>query len=172
MQETRFMKPIKGITDIYDKILQLCAHLGGVLLVLITLSVAIDVLVRKVSNTALSGVVESSEYGIAFITFLSAAWILKQDGHPKLDLLINFLGPKPRALLNLVTSTIGAAMCLFLAYRGTLTVWDLQIRHVETASSMELPMAPLYIPICIGTLLLFVQFSRKAYGYLMDLRKT
>ena len=166
------MKSIKGITAIYDKIAHLFAHLSGVLIVLITLSVAIDVVVRKVSNTALLGVVESCEHGIAFITFLGAAWILKQDGHVKLDLLINLLGPKPKALLNLVTSTIGAAMCLFLAYRGTLTVWDLQVRHVETFKSLELPMAPLYIPICIGSLLLFIQFSRKAYGYLMDLRKT
>lgn len=158
--------------DIYDKIVLHFAHLSGVLIVLITLSVAIDVFIRKVSDTSLIGVVEICEHGIAFITFLSAAWILKQDGHVKLDLIINFLDPKPRALVNFVTSTVAAAMCLFLTYKGIITVWDLQIRHVETIKSMELPMAPLYIPICIGTLLLFVQFSRKAYGHLMDLLQT
>ena len=165
------MKANKGFMNIYDKIQLHLAHLCGVVIAFIALSVAIDVMIRKFFNASILGVVECAEHGLVFITFLSAAWILKQKNHVKNDLLINMLGPWLRAMLNCLTSTIGAVMCLFLFYRGLLTILDLQKRHIETVSSLELPMAPLYIPICIGALMLVDQFARQAFEHLSEMRK-
>ena len=164
------IKESRGIVAIYDKIVHLFAYLCGVLIGLITLSVTADVIVRKVWNTPLFGVVVCSEHALVFITFLGAAWVLKQDGHVRLDLLLGWLDPKRRALLNIITSLLGAAMCMFISYRGILTVWDLWQRHIETVKALELPMAPLYTAICVGSFMISLQFLRKAYGYLTDWR--
>ena len=130
-------KETSGVVAIYDKVVRIFAYLCGILLGLITLSVTADVIVRKVWDTPLFGVVECSEHALVFITFLGAAWVLKQDGHVRLDLILGWLRPKRRAVLNIVTSLVGAALCLFISYRGTLTVWDLWQRHIETVKALE-----------------------------------
>lgn len=146
--------------------------MSGVLLALITLAVCVEVIVRKLWNLSIIGVVECSEYAIVFITFLSASWILKQDAHVKVDIVVGSLKPGPRALLNMITSFYGAVLCMFITYRSATVIWDLWRRNLDTEKALELPMAPLYIAMLIGSFMLFLGFLRRAYGYIVERQNT
>lgn len=162
------MSLTRKITAIYDQIVNYLGYFSGVLLALITLSVTVDVIIRKLLNKPILGVVELCEHALVFITFLGASWVLRQEGHVRLDLVLGLLNPKFRAILNTVTSLIGAMLCMFIFYRGGLTVWDLWQRDIDTTKFLELPMAPLYTVICIGALMLSLQFLKKAHAHILE----
>lgn len=157
--------PTKGIT-VFDHIINLLAYLAGVFVVFIMLNIAADVACRKLVGTSLVWALEFSEYSLLFITFLGAAWLLRREGHPSLDIVVNRLNPGARALVNITMSVLGALLCLVVAGFGTATTWDLFQRGVNMATMLEPPKAPLVAIIPIGSLLLFIQFLRRAHGYL------
>ncbi len=153
---------------IFDKINHVLAYFSGVLLALITLAICAEVIARKFWTYSIIGVVECSEYALVFITFLSASWILKHDAHVKVDLVLGWLQPRTRALLNMVTSFFGAILCMFMACRSALIIWDLWQRDLHTEKALELPMAPLYTSIFVGSVILSLGFLRRAHGYLVE----
>jgi len=162
---------IRRISALHDRIINLLAYFSTVLLMLMTLSVTVDVITRKLLNISMIGLVECNEHAIVFMTFFSAAFILREKGHVRVDLVVGWLNKKAGAYLNLATSCLGGVLCLFIAYRGALTVWDLWQRNVATVKSLEIPMAPLFLSICIGMFLLSLQFFRDANHHLDILRK-
>jgi len=159
------------ILKIFDNLNLLLAYFAGILLALITLSVCVEVIVRKLWDFSIIGVVECSEYALVFITFLSASWVLRQDAHVKVDLVLGWLTPKGRNALNTITSFFGALLCLFIAYRSALVVWDSWQRNLYSEKALELPIAPLYISIFLGSFILFLGFLRRAYSCLFEQNK-
>ncbi|MFH1487653.1 MAG: TRAP transporter small permease [Pseudomonadota bacterium] len=160
----------KRLSQFYDKTIVYLSYVSAVLLALITLSVTAEILVRKLAGTSLPWVIECSEHALAFITFLAAAWVLKEEAHIKVDIVLTALNDRMRALLNVMNSLLGAALCLFLAYRSGLTILDLWKRHIYTITTLEIPMAPLYSVIFIGSLLLSIQFSIRTKKFFSEWR--
>jgi TRAP-type C4-dicarboxylate transport system permease small subunit len=94
------------------------------------------------------------------------AWVLKIEGHVKIDLVVNRLNPRNQCLVNSITSILGAITCLVLLWYGTKVSWELFERGTITNTILELPSAPLFAIVPIGSFLLFIQFLRRSYGYL------
>ena len=159
------VKAGKTVSKVYNKIIVYLSYLAGILLSLITLSVTAEIVVRKFTNSSLPWVIECSEHALVFITFLAAAWVLREDAQIKVDLVLSHLSHKNRNLLNMANSLLGGLLCGFIAYRSALTVWDLSKRNIYTIKTLEIPMAPLYSVICLGSILLAIQFFIGAYDY-------
>lgn len=157
---------------IFEKINQILAYFSGVLLSLITLAIFAEIIARKLWTYSIMGVIECSEYAIVFITFLSAAWVLKDDAHIKVDIVLDWLKPRTRAFINMATSFFGAILSMFIACRSALIIWDLWRRGLYTEKTLEFPMAPLYIPMFLGLVMLSVEFFRRALGYLVERKNT
>jgi len=153
---------------LFDRITEVLAYFSGVLLALITLAIGVEVIARKLWSYSIIGVVECSEYALVFITFLSASWILKHDAHVKVDLVLGWLKPRTRALLNMITSSFGAILCMYIACRSAVIIWDLWQRNLHTEKAMELPMAPLYTSMFVGSAILSLGFLRKTHEYLVE----
>ncbi|MFH1122194.1 MAG: TRAP transporter small permease [Pseudomonadota bacterium] len=162
---------LRKMIGIHDRIIGILAGLSGLLLGLITLSVTAEVIVRKCANTSLPWVIECSEHALVFITFLAAAWVLKEDAHVGVDVVLALFGPRMRALGNAINATMGAVLCLFVTHRGIMTVWDLWRRHIYTIKTLEIPMAPLYSVIFVGNFFLAIQFLRRARRELRKWKK-
>jgi TRAP-type C4-dicarboxylate transport system permease small subunit len=94
------------------------------------------------------------------------AWVLKIEGHVKIDLVVNRLNPRNQCVVNSITSILGAITCLVLLWYGTKVSWEFFERGTITNTILELPSAPLFAIVPIGSFLLFIQFLRRSYGYL------
>ena len=71
-------------------------------------------------------------------------------------------------MLGIITSAIGATVCLIIFWFGAKTAWIcLQTRVVE-AKALYIPKAPIMSIIAIGSFLLFVQFVRNIRKYSKD----
>ncbi len=159
------MKLLAKVTAIFDRTIGLLAFVAGVLIILMMLAVGSEVVTRYFLNRAIVGVVDVSEILILYITFLAAAWLLRGEGHVKMDLVLKRLKPKAQTSLTIVTSIIAAIICFILFWYGARVTWDNFQRGIEEVGIMEVPTFAIVVIIPVGGFLLFIQFLRRAYGY-------
>ncbi len=153
---------------IIDKAINLMAFFAGGMLVLTMLGVASDVVFRYFLNRPIAWMGEITEYILLYITFLGAAWLLRREGHVKVDMVLNNLNPRTRSLLNVITSIVGALACLALVWWGGVTTLDHFQRGQLFYKILEVPKFAIYIIIPVGSFFLFFQFLRRARGYLVS----
>jgi len=156
-------KLIKKSFTIFDFILDAFIFLSAVILAFIMLSVCWDVIARAVASKPLKWALEFSEYSLLYICFLGAAWVLKKERHVTSDLLLIRLKPKNQAFLAIITSVIGAIVCMILTWFGAdVAIEKLQIGAFQP-TVIKPPDFPLFIIIPIGYCLISIQFLRRAY---------
>ena len=164
------MKLQTRATIVFDRTMGALAILAGIIIIFIMLSIASDVVGRTFLNRPIIWVIEISEICLVAITFLGAAWLLKREGHVKLDILVNHLNPRSQALLNAITSIVGAIICLAVVWYGAKVSWDHFQRGLVAYSLLGPPTFPRYTIIAVGSFLLSIQFLRRAYGYWVSRR--
>ena len=116
-------------------------------------------------------VIEISEYLLVYMTFLAAAWVLKKEGHVAVDLFTARLKPKTQAIAGVMSSTIGAFVCLVITWFGSVETWDIFQRGVRIPSILEFPKGPILAIIPVGSFFFMIQFIRKAFGCMKDLNQ-
>ena len=164
------MKRLTKVTTIFDRGLDLATLLAAVLLIFTLLLVSAGVVMRYFLRTPIPWVVEISEYNMLYITFLVVAWVLKKEGHVKIDILLSRLKPRARAILNIITSVCCAAMCLPLVWYGGRLAWEYILAGRYETTTLELHIGYVMAIIPVGCSLLFIQFLRRIHGYLASWR--
>ncbi|NIR32649.1 MAG: TRAP transporter small permease [Gammaproteobacteria bacterium] len=150
----------------FDVVLDAGAGLAAVLLLGVMLATSIKVIFRYGFHEGLIGVDQISGTMLLYITFLGAAWVLRREEHVSIDLLITALRPRARRHLNVVTSIIGAVICLLLAAYGTQEAFTSWQRGIRIAAEIEIPRVINLAVIPLGCLCLGLQFLRRAWGHL------
>jgi C4-dicarboxylate transporter DctQ subunit len=156
---------------VFDRLLDLFAILAGAIISFITVSVCAGILSRYFLNRPMSWVVEISEYGLLYITFLVAAWVLKQEQHVSVDLVYSRLSPRNQAIAGIFTS-VAAAIVFFIInlYGFKVTKGQFDAKYF-TPSILEAPKFAITLIIPVGTFLLLLQIIRKIYHHINDLIK-
>lgn len=162
------MKVTKRAWAVFDKTLTVLMVLAAALVIFDTLAISVDVLLRYFIGSSWAGLFEISEYSMLWITFLSAAWLLKIGGHIRVDLLLTRFSPRQRAITNIITSIICVLLFVFITwYTLKLTLHDYQTGFFYP-SVLRPPKWPIEIIIPIGYFLLLIQFLRITYGHLRN----
>ena len=155
---------------LFDGVLGLTAAMAAVLYGLTAILVCAMVAGRYFLNYPLGWVIEICEYILLYSCFLGAAWVLRDDGHVRMDLITDKLSPKHKAAINVVTSIAGIIICAVLTWysiRSTLN------RYHEGAwfdTFLQWPRAPIYAVVPIGFFLLTIEYARSISGHLKTWR--
>jgi len=136
----------------------------------VTIGTCVDVLLRYSFNRPISWMLELTEYAMLYIPFLGAAFVLKEDGHIRIDLVITFLSEQSRGWLNVVTSFVGGVVMLTYTWFGAQVTLDYFKRGVPSLESLKTPMFLILMIIPIGGLLFSIQFFRQMKGYYQKLK--
>lgn len=152
-------------TRVFDRALDVTAFTAAALLIFIMLAICFEVVARRIGYPQ-KWEIEVVEYCLLYVTFLGAAWLLKQEGHVRLDVVVERLSPRVQALLGSITSILSIIISLLLVVYGFQVTWDCFQRGIFRLTPLLAPMWPLIIIIPIGSLFLLVQFVRRTYGYL------
>ncbi len=142
-----------------SRINRIMAGIGAVMIVFMMIAIACSVLARFAWNTPVPWVIEISSYLMLYITFLGTAWLLEEDGHVEVDLLVGNMPERYRSLLKAITSVGGAGVSLILAWKGTAVTVDYFLRKVTVIGILDIPQFLLMGIIPIGGGLLFLQFA-------------
>lgn len=166
------MGVVSRLGRVFDSAVGGMARLGDVILLFLMLSVCADVILRYFFNRPQAWIAEISEYLLLYITFLGAAWVLKNEGHVIVDILVCRLTSKTRATFGIISSVIGTFVCLVVFWFGTIETLDLFRRGVPNPSVLEFPKAPLVAIIPFGTFFFMIQFIRRTLGFIKSFRES
>jgi len=157
------------LTKIFDYVLNVTAYFSGSLIIILMLSIVYEVVMRYFFNNPTSWVIDFSGYMQYALVMLGAAWVLKRNGHTKIDLLSAQLGGKKQTILNAITSSIGLLTCSVFFWEGLKATWEAYQRHEFLYREIEVPVAPLFVIFPISFFLLCIQFAREIYNHLRSL---
>jgi len=160
----------KKIGSFFDRLLNVSAVVTGTIIVLVMVAVCVNVIMRYLFNRPIAGVEEITEYLLLYITFIGTAWLLREEGHVRVDILLNRVKPKTLAFLSVISSLIGVLICGVLAWYGFKVTWVNFQQGAYFPHILEFPKAPILVIIPCGSFLLLIQFLRRTARSLQNLR--
>jgi len=164
------MKLVIRLSSIFDRFVDSLVVLAIVLVAFAWFSICYDVFVRFFLGRGIIWLIEVIEYILLSVCFLGTTWLLRGEGHVTVDVVVDRLNPRTQALLNMVTSILGAITFLVVTWYGVEVAWG----HFQTGLRLETTLAPpkyaVMAVIPVGSFLLTIQFIRRAYGYIQAWR--
>ncbi|MDA0262032.1 MAG: TRAP transporter small permease, partial [Proteobacteria bacterium] len=145
---------LKNLEDIF-------AWIAIAILVAITVAVCLEVLMRYVFNSPIYFVVELSEYGLLYITFLGAGWALRENGHVRVEIFLAALNKTWRHRMGILSSSFGIIVSFVLLYFGTSRTLDAYARGLFKATIVEFPTWIVLIVIPLGSFVLLGRFTQR-----------
>lgn len=166
------MKFVRKLLIIFDCIIDYMHTLAGILVIVALLSITASVATRYFLGKPIAWADEICGYILLYVTFLAAAWVLKIDGHVRIEIVVQRLKSKTRALLDAITSAISAAVCLILTWYSFKVTLNLFRTKYFTPTIMELPKFIFTAVIVIGSLMLCIEFLRRTGGLVRSYRSS
>jgi TRAP-type C4-dicarboxylate transport system permease small subunit len=154
-----------------DHTSELGGFVGTVCMLVVTLIIVFEVVMRYIFSSPTTWVGEMSIYMSMGIGFFGLAYALKDDGHFSITLLVDRLSPRNRLRLKVFTDFVAMLYSCIFIYKGlALAYFSYDIEDVSTG----LMEVPLWIPnmlVPIGGLLLALQFINKLADDFKALKK-
>jgi C4-dicarboxylate transporter DctQ subunit len=162
------MKVSERFWAIFDRTITALMAMSCALIVLDALAVTVDVLMRKFFGITYVYLFEMTEFSLLWMTFLGTAWIMKNNNHIRVDLVVNRLNPRHGAIVIIVASIISVlVLMLATGYSAWLTWHDYQT-HFILSTILRPVKWSVEIIIPIGFLLLLIQLIRDTYSRLTN----
>ena len=168
----RNMKLLNKGSSIFDRTIGVLAFFTGILLIIMILSVTFEIIMRYFLGQAPIWVIEISEYILLWITFLAAAWVLKQEGHVKMDFAVMRLSSRSQYLITSITSMIGVIVFFIIAWYGVRVTWEHYQIGYFIAKPLRTPSSAVIWVIPLGSFLFSLQFLKRAYSHFRNWRET
>lgn len=152
------------LNNLYDVVVRILAYIAGLTAILIMFAISYGVIARKFFASPVPWVIEISSYALLYITFLGSPWVLRNNGHVRVDLLYSVLGRRNKNILSLAASVLGAVTSFILLAYGLAVTVDNWERNIMVMNTLAAPKFALLGVIPLGSLFLLVEFLRRAYG--------
>lgn len=156
---------MKGMLRLLDRIEGIFAGVAIFILVIVTLAVCLEVVMRYAFNSPLIFVVEIAEYALLYITFLGTAWTLRNNGHVRVDIMLGLFSQTTRRVFGVISSGLGVVISLVLTIWGVLVTWDKFSSDAYKPTVLEFPTWIVVIVIPIGSIILGLRFARNLAEY-------
>jgi C4-dicarboxylate transporter DctQ subunit len=153
-----------------DMIMDGFAFLAGLLLLLVTLFVSYNVILRYLHIRPPIWILQFTEYALLWVTFLGAAWLLRLGGHIRIDTVITRLGPKTRGVVEVIISILGFVVCLVMVWFGIEKTIEFYDRGIMDVKGVIIPKYPIFLIIPVGGFMLLLQFGRNVYKHIRELK--
>jgi C4-dicarboxylate transporter DctM subunit len=155
---------VKGLANhpgrVFDRVLTATGYVGAAMIVLSAGLISYDTIMRWIFRITSDWIYEYTVYMIGAAACLSAGFVLRENGHINVDVLVSRLSPKTRGILNVVSLSLSSMICVVL----TWSALRMLLRTIAVkAVSYTLMATPLWIPQCLpplGFALLSVQAIR------------
>ena len=149
----------------FDRVITGLNYLAGCILLFMAGAVLYEVFMRYLFNAPTRWVIEFSEYMLLYMALLAAAWVLKQEGHVRVEMLVDVLPHNVKAGLHAVTSWVGAVVCALFGWYGAALTWETFWSGEVLFRAVHVPKWAVLVSLPIGLLLLTLQFIRRAFGF-------
>lgn len=97
--------------------------LAAALLCALVVLILVEVGARYLRWFSLAWGLEAAEYMLYAITFLGAPWVLREQGHIAVELVVERLPPRPRRMARRAADALGALVCALLVFFSCRVLW-------------------------------------------------
>ncbi len=161
------MKLITRGNALFNRALDVLAFFANFLVASMMILVSLEVVLRFLAGRSIMDwLIEVAEYSLLWITFLAGAWLLRSEGHVKMDFVLLRLKPRAQAMLIFITSILSVVVFLVITGFSAQATWvAFKLGYHDYSALMPLTW-PLMSIIPVGSFLLFIQFLRRSYDNL------
>jgi len=146
------------------------AGLAAIILAFICAAVCYTIGMRYLFTKTTIWIMQTTEYALLWIVFLSTTWLLREKGHITTDLVYEHLSEKARQCLDGITFSLGGLACVVLFYYAAAYTCNSIIHGVTDVRGVTVPKWTVFVIIPIGTTFLIIQFFRMAWDRFSVLR--
>lgn len=134
---------IRRLLGILDVVTLGMAYLSGVVFVVVSFYITLDVIGRKFFHVSSALTDEMGGYALAFGSMWALAWTLRSGGHVRIDVVLPLLPRTIRVTLDYIAMTV----MTFFAAVVAVYAWRLAFESFDTdARAMSFLRTPLYLP--------------------------
>lgn len=162
------MKLLKTVNIILERWYDGVVILVASVLIFMMLAISYDVAMRYFFNNPTTWVLGITPVLILWITFLGGGWLLRKDGHVRIDIILHSLSPGKRRILTTVNAIVaGLAWMILFWFSLKVSIGDLRAK-IWTTDVPSLPSGIILAVIPLGSLFLCVESIRNAYKHWND----
>ncbi len=170
MKSEKLIKKGGKNKSIFDSLLEIGCNAAILMVIFLALGINARVIIRYTFGFPINWVIDVSTILQVFLTFIAAAWLLREEGHISIDIVLSFLRPRSRFFLQIINSIICILICAFITIYGTIETWSSWKAGLYLNMPLEPPKWTVLIIIPLGSLFLFLQFIRRTKDFLKRYR--
>jgi TRAP-type C4-dicarboxylate transport system permease small subunit len=147
------MSVYSSFRHLVEKTVYYTAAVGMIFVIPLMLLTTGDVVGRSLFNKPIAGTFELSEYMLAVIILLSAAYTQQVKGHVSVDFLTSRFSPTTQRILQLLTTILSLLVMTIVVWQGLV----LGLEEKAVTDQLRIPKAPFKILVGISGVLLWLQ---------------
>ena len=159
---------LNTVIDVFERVTLWMAIVAAGLILAMSGWITYDVLTRYFLNFASPWAFDLSEYALVWITFLGAPWVLLQDRHVRIELLVDVLPRAAQRAMGIAVSIIAILACLILTWKTGVAALQYIEGDIMMARIWRIPRIWPYSIIPIGSLFMAFAFVVRLRLYLTD----
>ncbi len=160
------------ISRVYDALLYGMAWCAAALIVAMMVVITIDVVVRNLGYQSSAHFFTFTEYALLIVPCLGAPWLVREKGHIYVEILLMYLGPRPRAALRLAIGIVCMVVCAVLAWYGLQVTLQDYFGNEKDVRSLDMPrwIVVGFVPLSFAMMALeFLRFVVRRENFLGSL---
>lgn len=147
-----------GFVKQFDRLNYGFALIAGAIIAVSAIIVCYEVFMRYVIQRPTTWVNEVSEMFLIYATFFGTTWVLRQDGHTKVDIIVSVMSERGQMKMGVLQDVFSLAFCVVFTWLTWESFWDAVITQERTAGGLfSIPLWLMYWVIPIGCFLMSLQ---------------
>jgi TRAP-type C4-dicarboxylate transport system permease small subunit len=155
-----------ALNRVLERLALWLAYFSALLILSMSLWITYDVITRNLFGWSSPWAFDMSEYSLVWMTFLAAPWILLRDGHVRVEILVDALGPGTQRVIGAIVSIIGLIVCAVLAWRTGIAAVEYAQNDIRMGRIWNIPRIYPYAAVPFGAALLGIAFIARLGLYL------
>jgi C4-dicarboxylate transporter DctQ subunit len=139
-----------------DLLIDALALVAAALLCALVVLIMVDVAARYLRWFSLAWGLEASEYMLYAITFLGAPWVLREQGHIAIEIVVERLSARGRRIARRAVDALGVLVCAALLFFACRVLWRSYESGTMVHKSFVFPewlvyagMPPIFLILCV-----------------------
>lgn len=165
-------RSISRALNLFDKFEFWLGIIASGTIVVMALLTVYEVIMRYFLNAPSRWVLPSTQYIIIYLAYLPAAYLLRQNRHVTVDILLEAVPQKAKMVMMVASSFIGLAVCLVLTWLTFDQAWYSFKFGLHFTEGLDIPQYWVFGVIPFGFLLLSLQWVREIQKNVVLLRRT
>ncbi len=145
---------IKRVVGLFDRVLdpvtKKLAFLGAIAAGVMSVPIFFDVVSRLITGKSIPGVIEIEEFMMILIVFLSMAFVQKNKGHVRIDLVFERLPERARGTLEIFNYVVCLVVFAIMSWQ---TVLQTEKKIGEVSFALGIPISIFFAVAAFGVLL-------------------